>query len=838
MKWRGILYLYRVRLRRRRVQELLALVGIAVGVALLFASQVSSESLTGSVEQLTSGIVGKARLQLVSRGPNGFDQRLLGGVRHLPGVQTAVPVLEEQASVIGSAGEQSVDLIGTEPRLARLGGSLLRHFTGAQLADQHGIALPTAVAHTVGAGFLQTVKLRIGADLLPALVGAELNTGEIGALAHSPVAVAPLAYAQQITGMQGRITRIFVLPATGADREVRAGLMRLAAGRLNVEPANFEATLFRDAARPTTESTELFAALSALVGFLFAFNAMLLTVPRRRGQVADLRLDGYAPATIVKMLLFDALMLGVAASLVGLALGEALSIYAFHANPSYLSFAFPVGSQRIVTWQSIAIATAGGLLAASVGVLVPLRREILAHKPLAVGRTPTAHIEDRWLLLGGGACLAITTAIMIFAPQAAVIAVVSLTAAMLLVLPGLIAAILRGVERLFFDVKASAPFIAVRELRSSATRARTIAVAYTGAVAVFGAVAIQGAHANLLRGLYNLDHEVSAVADVWVLPPGVSNLLTTAPFHTTDMAALAHLPGVKAIRVYRAGLLDYGTRRVWVLAPPRAAEQQAVPAGQIVSGNPSLAANRVRAGGWAVIAQTIADEHHLHIGQTFTLPAPRPTTFRVAALSTNMGWSPGAIIINANEYAHAWGSTNPSAYNVILSPGASPGQVQREIRRALGPSSGLSVETVGELNRRKATATRQGLVQLTQISEMVLVGAILAMAAAMGSMIWQRRSRLAQLKLDGLSNGAVWRALLFETALLLGVGCSIGALFGLYGQLVMTRALVAVTGYPVIFSLGLLVALGSFLIVSAIAAAVVAVPGYLAARVHPIAATR
>lgn len=54
----------------------------------------------------------------------------------------------------------------------------------------------------------------------------------------------------------------------------------------------------------------------------------------------------------------------------------------------------------------------------------------------------------------------------------------------------------------------------------------------------------------------------------------------------------------------------------------------------------------------------------------------------------------------------------------------------------------------------------------------------------------------------------------------------------------MTRALVAVTGYPVIFSLGLLVALGSFLIVSAIAAAVVAIPGYLAARVHPIAATR
>ncbi len=105
MKWRGILYLYRVRLRRRRLQEALALVGIAVGVALLFASQVSSASLTGSVQQLTSGIVGRARFQLMARGPGGFDARLLGPVERLPGVQTAVPVVEAQASIIGPAGE-------------------------------------------------------------------------------------------------------------------------------------------------------------------------------------------------------------------------------------------------------------------------------------------------------------------------------------------------------------------------------------------------------------------------------------------------------------------------------------------------------------------------------------------------------------------------------------------------------------------------------------------------------------------------------------------------------------------------------------------------------------
>jgi putative ABC transport system permease protein len=836
VKLRGIVFLYRVRLRSRLVQELLALVGIAAGVALLFASQVASASLTGSVEQLTSGIVGRARFQLAARAPYGFDQRLLGEVQRLPGVQSAAPVLEEQASVIGPAGEQAVDLIGTEPRFARLGGSLLRHFTEAQLAHQQGIALPTSVAHAIGASSLQTVMLRIGARQLAAFVGAELNGSEIGALAHSPVAVAPLAYAQQITGMTGRVTRVFVLPKPGADSEVREGLLRLAAGRLNVQPADFEATLFRSAALPTTESTELFAALSALVGFLFAFNAMLLTVPRRRALVSDLRLDGYAPVTVAKVLLFDALVLGVAASLLGLALGEVLSIDLFHGNPSYLSFAFPVGSQRIVTWQSVVSAAAGGLLAAAVGVLAPLRGDIFAVRPLAAGGRPrTGRVGDRGLALGGAACLTVTTAIVVFAPGVAVVGVASLMVAMLLLLPGLLATVLNVVERVFFDVRASAPFIAVKELRSAATRTRTVAVAATGAVAVFGSVAIQGAHANLLRGLYRLDHEVSGVADLWVAPPGVSNLLTTTPFPATNTGALARLPGVQAVRMYRAGLLDYGQRRVWVLAPPRNATQP-VPPGQLVDGNLALATTRVRTGGWAVISRTIADEQHLWIGQSFTLPSPRPTTFRVAALSTNMGWSPGAMILNATDYARAWGSTEPSAYNVILAPGASLTRVRREIQQALGRASGLSVDTVAQLNRRKAVATRQGLVQLTQIALLVLIGAVLAMVAAMGSMIWQRRGRLAQLKLDGLSEGAVWRALLLESVLLLGVGCSTGAVFGLYGQLVMTRALVAVTGYPVIFSLGLLIALGSFALVLAVAVAIVAIPGYVAARVHPAVA--
>ena len=64
--------------------------------------------------------------------------------------------------------------------------------------------------------------------------------------------------------------------------------------------------------------------------------------------------------------------------------------------------------------------------------------------------------------------------------------------------------------------------------------------------------------------------------------------------------------------------------------------------------------------------------------------------------------------------------------------------------------------------------------RLTEIATLILILAALAMAAAMGAMVWQRRPRLAKLKLEGLRPPELWRTILLESLLLLGVGCPTG----------------------------------------------------------------
>ncbi len=439
MKPRNLLHLYRVRLRARLLQECFALVGIAAGVALLFASQVATSDLSNSVAQLSRGIVGNATLQLLARDAHGFEAGTLARVRAIPGVRAAAPLLEASAQASGPHGSESVELVGADTSLSTLGGALVRHTALSPFAGIDAIALPSPLARRLGVvKFGDEATFKLNGLLAEAPLYEQLHAAQIGPLISSPIAVAPLAAAQEMSGLAGRVSRILVEPAPGRERAVRAALAALAAGsHLNLEPASYDETLFARASAATNQSTQLFALISAFVGFLFAFNAMLLTVPQRRRLIADLRREGYPPASTIEVLLLDAIVLGVLACALGLVLGEELSIHLFKSNPGYLSSAFAVGSQRVVSAQSVLVAVGGGMLAAIVAVLSPLR-EILSRRPPALtapgdltaqGAAGRAGLVK--LALGGLACLAGATAIVLAAPKLAILGMVFLVAALL-----------------------------------------------------------------------------------------------------------------------------------------------------------------------------------------------------------------------------------------------------------------------------------------------------------------------------------------------------------------------------------------------------------------------
>jgi putative ABC transport system permease protein len=833
MKASDLIHLYRARLRSRSavVQDIFAIAGIAVGVALLFASQVDSTSLSRSVQKLSSQLVGNSEYQLDSRGPAGVDERVLAETRAIHGVEAALPVLEQQAQVIGPNGqERSVDLIGTDPQFAHFGGPLLKRFSAAQLAAQQVIALPAPIAGAIGAGAFQTIQIRIGAQVVPTLLGAKLAESDIGGLVHSPVALAPVGYAQSLTGMAGRITRIFIQSQHGSERAVAAGLAHLAAAEhLNLEPANFDVQLFNVAALPQNQSETLFSAISALVGFALALNAMLITVPRRRRLLTHFRGQGANHSMARQILLFDAMVLGVIACFLGLGLGDLLSILVFHATPGYLSFAFPVGNQRIITWQCVAIAVLAGMTAAVAGVLWPLRDVFSRPR---TSQSLNAHWWGLGRAIAGVTGMAITTVILFARPQDAKLGNLTLVVALLCALPGLFHWAIVLFAKLQPVLNRPSAQITLTQIRIPATRVRALAIVATSAIATFGVVAIQGAKSNLLRGLDISAHDIDSGADVWVTTRGESNAFATTAFTYRKTAALAGIPGVRDISEYRGGFLTWGDRRLWVLAPP-AGSAAPIPASELVTGDLARADARMREGGWVVLSKALAAEHGLRVGAAFMMPSPHPQTFHVAALSTNLGWPPGAMVMNASDYASAWASSAPSALEIHTDPGARPETVRHLIQTALGPNTGLIAETAAQREQRHYSLASQGLLRLAQIRLLVLIAAMLAIGGALGSLIWQRRDYVARIRALGARKQVLRRWLLWESLLLLSVGCSMGAIFGVYGQLLMSHALSSVTGFPITFEVEILAAITTFALICIGAVAAIAVPGYLMLRVRP-----
>src|SRR3954451_13456854 len=92
-------WLYWLWLRKWPIQEALAGVGIATGVALLFAVQVANTSVIGSVEKLVDGIAGSSKYSLVARDQRGFGQDVVRQVQAQPDVRAAAPLLMARASI-------------------------------------------------------------------------------------------------------------------------------------------------------------------------------------------------------------------------------------------------------------------------------------------------------------------------------------------------------------------------------------------------------------------------------------------------------------------------------------------------------------------------------------------------------------------------------------------------------------------------------------------------------------------------------------------------------------------------------------------------------------------
>jgi putative ABC transport system permease protein len=828
--------IYREHWRYYRAPELMAGAGIAVGVSLVFGVLVANSSILGSTREAIHAVDGSASLELVARSPHGFSQGLSRRVSELPGVAVAAPVLRESAVVEGPKGRMLGQLVGVSARIVGLESSATKDLgAGAQLLSG-GVGLPSGVADAIGARTEHQAKLLVKGVSHSVQVRAVLDAGAIGSLSASRIFVTLLQNAQTLASEPGRVTQVLVRAYPGSGRQVEGALLRLAAGQIDVEPADHELELAQTALKPTNQSTSLFAAISLMVGFLLALNAMLLTVPERRRQLAEMREQGFDSRQVIVVLASQALALGIAASIVGILVGDVLARTIFDEVPSYLATSFPITGHQQIHLVAVLVAFSCGVLAsllASMSPIMDLRAsrpiDAVLHEPGEPGQSIGDEITRNSALLGL-AILTIATAMALLNSGLTIPSGVALALATPCFMPILFRAATRILRHIATRYHGGMLAVATIELEATATR--SVALACITALAIYGSVAVGGARTDLIGGIDKGISQEWGTAAVWVTPN--QNIFDTDSFHVQGVvAAVARVPGVASVSAHQGSFLDVGTERLWIRATPPGSASTIL-SSEVREGDLAHARALMRQDGWATVSSGFAAEYDLRVGRPFTLPTPSGSArLTVAAITTNIGWPPGTITLNTNDYSRYWHSTDPTTLAVNMKRGITPSEGARTIRQALGSTSSLRVQTSSKRIAEVKAIGRQGLSILNDISNLLLLISALALAAALSAAIYQRRGRLASLKAQGFDRLQLWRSVLIESAVVLGIGCLDGAILGLYGHALADRYLRVSTSFPAPFSVGAVQIMLTLLIVVGVSLAVVAIPGYSAAGVAP-----
>jgi len=818
---RTLVLFYKPNVRVQPVRQLFAVGGVAAGVALLFAVQVAQRSVTGSFEEITRGVAGRATLEVAARGPGGFSERLAEEISRTPGVKTAAPVFQQQVTVTGPRGSRALVLLGATEQITALHGKLSTAFQRAAEGTQRGLLVMTErSARAIGVRPGREVGVLVGSRREHLTLDASVPDAKLGPAAGSPIAAAPLAVVQSMADARSRVSRVLIDPRGGQEQRLLGTLRRRFGMMLNPRPVTTEARLLSAAAGPEKQVTLLFSAISLVAGIILAFNALLLASQRRQRFIANLVELAAPESIIVGTLAFDALVLGVLGALTGLAVGNAISLLAYRSLPGYIAAAFAIGGQRVVDLQTVLLAVGGGIVAAFAATAIPaftILRTSASENSDESGRALSllrdARLSDLAVFVLGALLLGGSIAASLSSPATTVVATVGLTAGIVLCLPLTARYLLAGAHAVAVRISDAPAQLAVAGLRTAPARA--VALLATGAVAALLMVLIGGSVADVQRAARTGATDLLSNGALWIKPGGPENVYTTQPFAYTETQRRLQKTGtVASVLPWRDAFLDIPGRRVWILGVPPQLPTQIAPS-QLVEGSLSLADRRIREGGWAAISRTIARERDLHIGDYFNLPTPSgQSRLRLAATIANYGWLPGAIVMNGDDQARLWKDSRASELSVDLDAGVGLADGKAAIGRVL--PAALHVQSEAQRRSEVSKVLGSTLSRLNATTIVVLIATIVSVITLMVSAIWQRRGRMNSLTEQGLTPSQFTRLVSCESGLMLLSGCVLGIVVGLLGQYLIDGWLEATTGASVRYSAAWLVGLRTILIATAI----------------------
>jgi putative ABC transport system permease protein len=778
----------------RKLRTCLTAIAIVLGVAMVCGTLVMTATVrvamtsffTDANRGTTAVVVGHQviRSDQDTTAPPPISASLVDAIRRVPGVAFAqgrvedtAQLLDHQGRTIGADGPPHLGYSVLSERL-----NALHVLPGGRWpVGPHEIAIDSYTAHANGYAVGDTIRV---STKLPTESFRITGLVRLGSLDTDGATFAVFSErtAQRLFRKQGEVDRIRVAAAPGVSTAELVRRLQAAHLRSDV-PLDIRTAAqdSRDSARGALLFVDFlgyallaFGGIALFVGAFIIFNTFSITIAQRTRELALLRMIGASRRQVLGATVVEALLVGVAASLLGTALGLAIG-----AGLMALFKAMGAGLPQAPLQLSpgtLAVPFVAGTLITLLASLAPAVRATRVP-PAAAAREGVAFPRGR----AGRAIPVIATVLLAGALATLAYGMLgspgSTSARLLLVAAGSLALFLATA---MLAGRLVPPLVAVlgvplRRLGLPGRLACENAVRNPGRTAATSAslmvglalVAFMSIFASAVNALENrgIDQHLSA-----------SYLISTKTYQGTFDGSLARrvaaLPGVTYASPVREDLsLVNGHRHVaFGVQTARFAQGYRF---QWEHGSDALIAG-LRPHD-VVMERTVASRANLHVGSSFvvTTPRGRHATFTVRGTFVDESLLDGYLMPLAT-YRQLFGEQDDSLLLVGRAPGADSAGVQAAIERAATPFPDARVDTPSDIKHRNDQDTQNVITLFDALLALSIVISLFGIVNTLVLSILERTREIGLLRAVGSSRRQVRRMVRYESVLTTLVGTVLG----------------------------------------------------------------
>jgi putative ABC transport system permease protein len=779
--------------RAHPVRALLAIAAIAVGVSMGFAIHLINAAAFNEFSAAAKSLSGQADVQVAGREAL-FDEAIYPRLAQRPGVAIASPVLEVDAGVPGARGTRgALKIIGIDPfRAAPVSPDLLgvpgegKPFD--MLADDAVFLSPAAMTwlKTASGGAIvlragtNDFSLRVAGGLLRARAGQRIGVMDIGA-------------AQWRFGQAGKLSRIDLKLREGVDRD---GFERTLARELEVEfPGRFQVAQPNDESSDSRTNTlsrayrvnlTVLALVALFTGAFLVFSTQALSVIRRRGQFALMRVLGVERRQLLGQVLLEGASLGVIGALLGIGAGYALAATALHFFGADLGAGYFQGVQPTVQFTPVAalVFFALGLGVALLGCLAPAFEAARAAPAVALksgsDETALSRLARVWPSL---ACLAVA-ALLTRAPPLFELPIFGYCAIALLLIGGIglmprVAAVVFGfLNRAAMRLVRQRPVPAL-SLARLANASGSAAIALGGVLSSFSLMVAMAIMVSSFR--VSVDDWLVRIlpADLYIRSSVAGNTTSLGP---PQQAALAATPGVARVQFLRSRQVSLDPARAPINLIARDVDVKD-PGQVMVLVGPSAQPPAGAMPAW--VSEAMLDLYGVKAGGTLSISlGGKLREFFIVGVWRDYSNQSGTVQVRLPDYRALTGDVDVGDAAIWTQPGVTAAQVEARVR-ALPFGAALQFAQPGQIRAMSLKIFDRSFA-VTYLLEVIAIAIGLSgVAATFSAQTLARAREFGMLRHVGVTRGQILGILALEGGFLSTLGVACGFALGLLISLIL-----------------------------------------------------